>query len=243
MRDGSGMAGQVALVVGASGGIGTALVSALLDAGAREVIAASRRPAVSTDSRVIPVRMDLTSAASVLEAAQVYGALVDWVICVGGVNSNHRLDHYDERAAREEMETNYFGLINVYRAFAPSMKERRCGAFVNVLSVLALVNHPMMATYCASKAAALSLTQAMRAELATFGVRVHAVMPPAVDTRMSSHIPQPKLTPAAFAQQMVDSLLSGTEDIYPGAAAALRDSIRSDPKAVEQTFASRLAVR
>lgn len=242
MADGTGVRGQVALVVGATGGIGSATVDALLEAGASEVIAASRRPRPAANPRITPVRMDVTRPLSVMEISQAFGARVDWVVCVSGVNSNHRLAHYDESAAREEMETNYFGLINVFRAFAPAMKARRRGAFVNILSILAHVNHPMMATYCASKAAALSLTQAMRAELAPYGVRVHAVLPPVVDTRMSNHIPQPKLSAPAFAKLLVEALQAGAEDIYPAAAEVLRESLQRDWKAVERAFAARLPI-
>ena len=90
--------------------------------------------------------------------------------------------------AREEMEVNYFGLLNVARAFAPAMQARRQGVIVNMLSMVSLVNIPRMATYSASKAAAFSLTQAIRAELTPYGIHVCTMLPSATDTPMSAHL-------------------------------------------------------
>lgn len=237
-----GAAGRVVLVVGASGGIGSALVSALLEADAHEVIAAGRTTPAASHPRVTPIHMDVTQTSSVMKAAEIHGSRVDWVICINGVNSNHRLVQYDEAAAREEMETNYFGLINIFHAFAPAMKARRSGAIINILSALAHVNHPLMATYCASKAAAFSVTQAMRAELATSGVRVRAVLAPAVNTRMSAHLMQPKLAPEAFATLLIEALEGDEDDIYPAAAETLREALLRDRKAVERTFAAYIPI-
>ena len=72
----------------------------------------------------------------------------------------------DLEAARAEMETNYFGTLAMCRAFAPVLKANGGGAVINMLSILARVNLPAMGSLCASKAAALSLTQCVRAELA-----------------------------------------------------------------------------
>jgi NAD(P)-dependent dehydrogenase (short-subunit alcohol dehydrogenase family) len=240
---GTGVFGRTVLVIGASGGIGSAVATALLEAGASEVIAASRNPIAATGSRFNAVELDVRVPSSISRVAEVVGQRVDMVICVSGVNSNRRLTDYEETAAREEMETNYFGLLNVFRAFSPLLKAKGYGSFVNILSVLSHVNHPMMATYCASKAAAFSLTQAMRAELKPHGVSVVAVMPPVVDTQMSRHVPQPKLSPRALARLLIEGLDAGAEDIYPGAAAALRDALQQDSKNVERVFAARLPVQ
>ena len=113
-----------------------------------------------------------------------------------------------------------------------------------MLSVLAHVNLPMLGSYSASKAAALSLTEAARAELAPCGVRVCGIFPGAVDTRMSAHIPPPKLAPAQLAEAVVRMLRDGVEDIFPGAAAeGLNKAIRADRKAVEKEMAARLPAR
>lgn len=80
----------------------------------------------------------------------------------------------------------------------------------------------------------------MRAELAPFGVRVHAVLPPVVHTRMSAHVSQPKLSPEQLASEVLIGLQGEADDIYPGAARGLRDALQQDWKSVERMFASRL---
>ena len=77
------------------------------------------------------------------------------------------------------------------RWFEPSLrrcKRRRQGVIVNMLSMVSLVNIPRMATYSASKAAAFSLTQAIRAELMPYGIHVCTMLPSATDTPMSAHL-------------------------------------------------------
>lgn len=230
--------GKTVLVTGAGGGIGSALVTAFLAAGVAQVLAAGRSPVDARD-RVRFLPLDLTSEQAVAEAAQAAGP-VDIVVNNSGVNANQRLHGLDPVQAALEMDVNYFGLLRMYRAFAPAMQKRGSGCFVNMLTVLAHASLPTMATYCASKAAALSLSQAMRAELAPHGVRVMAVLPAAVDTRMSAHAPQPKLAPVELARAVVDALRSGADDVYPGAAANLRASLQADWKAVERMLAGRL---
>lgn len=228
------------LVIGASGGIGAEVVRAFIQAGAREVIAAGRTPPRQLHEGVEFIELDVTSAPSVHRAAEQVADRVSIVVNSSGINHGRRLTTIDLDSARREMEVNYFGLLNVYDAFAPAMKARHEGIFVNLLSVLAHANLPLMATYCASKAAALSLTQAMRAELAAFGVRVCAVLPAVVDTAMSSAIPPPKLSPAELADEIVQGVINEVEDIYPGAAAQIRKALQQDWKTVERNLAARL---
>ncbi len=234
------VAGKTFLVTGASGGIGAALVDAFVAAGAAEVIAASRRPGPAGRDRVVPLRLDVTAPPSVREAASSVAGKVDVLVNCSGVNWNQRLDGANLDGARQEMDVNYFGLLNMFAAFAPPMQQRGAGMFINILSSMAHANHPLMATYCASKAAAHSLTQAMRAELAPAGVRVMAVFPPAVDTAMSAVAKVPKMAPAALATGIVDAIEAGVEDLYPGDAQALRAQLLADGKAVERTLAARI---
>lgn len=233
--------GRVVLVTGATGGIGRCLTNAFLEAGAREVIATSREPRADADPRLTWIPLDLASRAGIEKAAAQVADRVDILVNNSGVNANSRLFAAGSaRHAREEMAVNYFGLLDMLQVFSAPMKARGSGTIVNMLTVLARVSHPMMASYCASKAAALAITQAARAELAPHGVRVCAVLPPAVDTGMSSHLPPPKLAPEALARALVDAILDGTEDLYPGAAAGLGEALQKDPKSVERLFASRL---
>jgi NAD(P)-dependent dehydrogenase (short-subunit alcohol dehydrogenase family)/uncharacterized OB-fold protein len=231
--------GKVVLITGASGGIGAELVRAFLEAGAAQVVAASRTLGSAGDARVQPLALDITAPASVAQAARDWAARVDIVVNNGGVNAGRRILEGSVDDARHEMDVNYFGTLHMAQAFLPAMKARGSGVMVNVLTILAHVNLPLAASYCASKAAALSLTQALRAEVAP-QVRVCAVFPGPVDTAMSAKLPPPKLSPAELARGIVQALRDGVEDYYPGAAETTRAALQQDWKSVERAMAARL---
>jgi NAD(P)-dependent dehydrogenase (short-subunit alcohol dehydrogenase family) len=126
----------------------------------------------------------------------------------------------------------------VTRAFAPALIRNK-GAVLNLLTILARVNLPFMGSYCASKAAALSLTQGLRADLGPKGVRVVAVMPGAIDTRMTAVLSIPKMTTADAAREILDGYEAGEEDIYVGEMAkGLAAGLAQDHKTVERQLAS-----
>jgi NAD(P)-dependent dehydrogenase (short-subunit alcohol dehydrogenase family)/uncharacterized OB-fold protein len=231
--------GRTVLVSGAEGGIGRALVEAFVKAGAARVWAATRRPVTATPddgALVRPVRMDVTDIASVEAAVEATGGGVEILVNNAGVTAiSGLLDADTIDGARREIEVNYLGTLNVIRSFAPAMKERGQGVIVNVLTVLAHVNLPSMGSYCASKAAALSMTQGVRAELMPWGVRVAAIFPSTVDTPASSDSPPPKLRPAQVAGALVRQIIDGTEDVYPGSIATdLYGGWRDNHKVVER---------
>jgi NAD(P)-dependent dehydrogenase (short-subunit alcohol dehydrogenase family) len=236
--------GKVALVTGANRGIGAALVEALVSAGAERVYAASRagKPALSHEA-VVPMSLDVTSEGDVARAAEI-ASDVQILINNAGVSSGASLLGAAtlEDAARE-MQVNYFGTLAMCRAFAPVLARNEGGAIVNVLSILSRVSLPPVGSYSASKAAAYSLTQSLRAELASQGTLVIGVMPGFVDTEMASRVPFPKLSPAALAASVIEALSTGTEDVYPGEASQVAELLRQDPKAVERRFATLFATQ
>ena len=139
------------------------------------------------------------------------------------------------------MDVNYFGLLRMVRAFAPAMQRRRQGAIVNMLSMVSLVNVPRMATYCASKAAAYSLTQAIRAELMPYGIHVCTMLPSATDTPMSAHLSIPKLKPATVADAVIAAIRDGIEDAHEGLIhEEIYQGLRTDPKSIERQMAAKL---
>lgn len=237
------IAGTIALVTGANRGIGRALVEALLQAGACKIYAATRDGAavVPGDARVVPLALDIADPAQVAAASRA-AADVQLLINNAGVNRNSALLHaasLDD--ARAEMETNYFGTLAMCRAFAPVLARQGGGAIVNMLSIAARVNLPFMGSLCASKAAGLSMTQGVRAELAGQGTRVVAVMPGAVDTRMTAGVDVPKMQPAEVARCVIDALAAGHEEIYPGdMATGMAAGLAADAKAVEKQCAAYL---
>lgn len=196
---------------------------------------------------MVPVLLDITDDARIAEVATELGDVSILVNNAGISRSQPLLGAADPGAAQEEMRVNYFGTLAAVRAFAPVLKANGGGAIVNVLSILGRVNLPAVGSYSASKAAAFSLTQGIRAELAAQGTLVIGVMPGFVDTDMAAGVNQPKMTPAAVATEIVGALQLGIEDVYPrgrfappGPAADVARGLLRDPKTVERSFAGRL---
>jgi short-subunit dehydrogenase len=182
--------------------------------------------------------MDVTSDDDVNKAA---AQATDITLLINNAGVNHNtafLLAADLSVAREEFECNYLAPLRITRAFAPALIANK-GAMLNILTILARVNLPFMGSYCASKAAALSLTQGLRAELGPKGVRVAAALPGAVDTRMTAGQPIPKMSPAEAATEILDGFESGEEEIYVGdMARGLAEGLAKDPKGVERQLAS-----
>lgn len=234
--------GKIVLVTGANGGIGGALVKALLDKGVEKVYAAARSTdavaelAHRGDNRLVAVRLDVTHAASVAGTAEQCRD-VDLVINNAGVNRcKGFMGTTVLEDARQEMEVNYFGTLAMCRAFAPVLASRG-GAIVNVCSIIGLVNLPANGTYCASKAAVHSLLQGLRAELAPRGIRVMGVYPGPVDTRMTAGQEMPKATPDQVAAAILAGVEKGDEYIFPDPMSQhVHAMLEKDPRQVERDF-------
>ena len=195
--------GCVALVTGGNRGIGQAFVEQLLQGGAARVYCGARVPAdvpaSLLDAGAVPVPLDITDTASVAAAADACDDLTV-LINNAGFHGRDRLvltDHPE--VAREEMEVNYFGTLNMIRAFAPVLAANGGGAIVNVLSVAGAVPTAFMGGYSPSKAAALFLSTIARAELDPQGTTVTALVVGSVDTRMADHVEGVKESPADIA--------------------------------------------
>jgi len=132
---------------------------------------------------------------------------------------------------------NYFGALRMARALAPAMIERREGMIVNIATAFAKVNLPLVGTYCASKAALLSLGQALRAYLGDRGVHVMTVLPTTIDTDMSKGADVPKMTTAFVAAEILRHVREETIDPPIGEEAErILDGLLKDPVAMEKMF-------
>jgi NAD(P)-dependent dehydrogenase (short-subunit alcohol dehydrogenase family) len=133
---------------------------------------------------------------------------------------------------------NFTGLYRMIRAFTPTLTARR-GALVNVLTLLSYAPAPPMAGYSASKAAAHSLTLALRPALTRAGVRVHGVYPAGIDTDMLAGFDVDKADPRAVADATLDGLAAGQEDIYPDPVSTQMGEVWGrDPRAFTAAFAA-----
>ena len=192
--------------------------------------------------RAAIVPLDVTDGRSVQELAGEIGGKVDVLI---NTADHHRTFSIASRrgveTAQQEMDVNYFGLLRLAQSFAPVLKARAADepsnaiAWVNLLSIFALANYPPHGTYSASKAAAFSLSQALRAELRPAGVRVINLFPGPIDDEWDQLEMPPKLSPAALATAVVKALKGSVEDVYPGDVA--QDWVArhlDNPKALER---------
>jgi NAD(P)-dependent dehydrogenase (short-subunit alcohol dehydrogenase family) len=205
------LAERAVLVTGANRGMGREYVGQLLDRGVRKVYAAARDPRTIDigDSRVAPLQLDVTDAASVAAAVEI-AADVTVLINNAGITRGVSVLDRDTSALRAELETNLFGPLAMASAFADQIGEQS-GAIVNVASVLAWA--PFGASYSVSKAALWSATDSMRLELAPRGVQVVGVYVGLVDTDMASFSDRPKSAPADVIRQVLDGVVSGADEV------------------------------
>jgi NAD(P)-dependent dehydrogenase (short-subunit alcohol dehydrogenase family) len=176
--------------------------------------------------QIAPVSLDVTDTRSVHELAAEIGSKVDILI---NTNDHRRTPSVASRrgveTAQLEMDVNYFGLLRLAQEFAPALKARAADgaasaiAWVNVLSIFALSNYPPHGTYSAAKTAALSLSQGLRAELQTAGVRLINLFPGPIDDEWYQLEMPPKLSPVSLASALVEALKNSVEDVYPGEVA------------------------
>ncbi len=205
------IAGKTVLVTGANRGIGQALVEEALGRGAARVYAGTRQPLAHPDERVVPLTLDVTSAAQI-EAAAASVENLDLLVNNAGIA---RYDDLTDRTALEQhLAVNLFGTYAVTRAFLPLLIASG-GAIVNNVSTMALAPFPITPAYAISKAAAFNMTQSLRALLAGQGVRVHAALTGPTDTDMTRGFEIPKSSPASVARAIFDAIDDGQEDIFP----------------------------
>src|SRR5258706_11653732 len=242
------------LVTDAKTAAGQALVRALAAAGAELIWAGHAEPwkkfAGFDELRKIPqvtlLPLDLTDSKNVREAAAEIGGKVDILI---NNAEYHRAFGIANRAgvetARAEMDVYYFGLLRLAQEFGPAMRSRGADgqasavAWVNLLSIYALANFPPHGTFSASKAAAHSLAQCLRAEMRPAGVRVVNAFPGPIDDEWNQLQPPPKLAPEALAAAIVKALQEGVEDVFPGdVAQEWLARWRDNPKALERELSA-----
>ena len=242
--------GRRVLITGASRGLGRTLAFAFAKAGAREVLAGARKPedieklkstAAAISAPITPIKLDVTSEDDVNATANL--GFIDILVNNAGVASYGDPLQMKFEDAMREMNVNYFGALRMARALAPTMIERGEGMIVNVATAFAKVNLPLVGTYCASKAALLSLGQALRAYLGDKGVHVMTVMPTTIDTDMSKGADVPKMTTEFVATEILRHIRAETIDPPIGEEAeGILDGLFKDPAAMERMIGQIRAV-
>ncbi len=233
--------------------VGQALAEAFVKAGADLIWVGHAEPWKRlpgwSDLAKIPqvtlVPLDLTNGKAVDELAGSIGGKVDIVVNNAEVHRTYGIAaRRGIDVARDEMDINYFGALRLAQAFGGAMKSRAADgvtsatAWVNLLSIYALANFPPHGTYSASKAAAYSLAQCLRAEMRPSGIRVVNVFPGPIDDEWNQAMPPPKVSPKALSSAIVKALHDGVEDVYPGdVAQEWLERWRDNPKVLERELA------
>jgi NAD(P)-dependent dehydrogenase (short-subunit alcohol dehydrogenase family) len=205
--------GSVALVTGANRGLGQVYARELVKRGAAKVYGAARDPAGVTEPGVTPIALDITDAERVAQVAAQCADVSLLVNNAGVMKASTFINAPNQDAARLEMDTNYFGTLNMCRAFAPVLAANGGGAIVNMLSITSFYTNPFNASYGASKAAAWSLTNGVRLELHHQGTLVVAVHAGFIDTDMAALVNAPKDSPESVAQQVFDAVEAGQVEV------------------------------
>ncbi|MGP3533764.1 SDR family oxidoreductase [Microbacterium sp. RD1] len=205
---------QIALVTGANRGIGRQFVLELLDRGAAKVYATARRPETipTDDPRVVPLRLDLLDSESVAEAA-ASAADVTLLVNNAGISTGATLVRGELAEIRREMDTHFWGTLEVIRAFSPILGANGGGAIVNVLSALSWFAAPGAGAYAAAKAAEWNMTNGVRLELAAQGTLVQGVLLGAADTDIMAGYEGPMIPPRQVAQSSLDGLADGAIEV------------------------------
>jgi NAD(P)-dependent dehydrogenase (short-subunit alcohol dehydrogenase family) len=236
--------GSIALVTGANRGIGRALTQALIQAGAAKVYATARDPrqleglVAEAQGKVVALPLDVTDPAQIARAAAASGDTT-LVFNNAGVWVSGSVLESTRAQLEEDLAINFFGALNVARAFVPVLERANKAGIVNILSVVSLAAVPALGGYSVSKAAASSMTQALRAELAARNIDVYGVYPGPIDTDMVRAVDGPKTSPAVTAQAIVAGVNAGQLDIFPDPMAQTVHGLWSkDPAELVRQFAA-----
>ena len=195
--------GAVVLVTGGNRGIGKAIVDDLLGRGVRKVYATARNPEPSTDDRVVTLPLEVTDPASIEALVK---AAPDVTVLINNAGGSSPDTYLDAPLAdiRTVFETNFFGPLNVTRAFVPVIERNGGGHILNAHSALSWVARH--GAYAATKAAFWLQTNAIRLELQDRGIGVTGLHMGYVDTDMAAAVTDPKSKPADIAREALDGI-------------------------------------
>lgn len=216
---------KVALITGASRGIGQAIAEAYAAAGAKVILASRKQAGLDIVAQTIRDNGgealavaahtgDETAVSSLIsQATAAYGG-IDIVVNNAATNPHfgHILSAEDSHWDKI-LDVNVKGYFRVAKACAESMKERGGGKIINIASIAGLEPQPMMGVYSVSKAAVLMLTQVMAAELAQFNIQVNAIAPGFVKTKFSSALWQNPMINEAVLKSIPQQRMAEPEEL------------------------------
>ena len=232
---------KTALITGANRGIGKIIAESFLENGAAKIYAAVRNPESAASlvdeygDRVEVIEIDMSKPASIIKAAQK-AQDVDVVVNNAGVlTSTTPMQDNALESLNYEMDINVGGLVRMAQAFAPVLKTNGGGAFIQLNSIASLKNFVAFTTYSASKAAAYSITQALREVLSEQGTHVISVHPGPIATDMGREAGLHEIAEPAtlVADSIITALNNGEFHAFP-------DTIAKQFEGEYQNFATNI---
>ena len=245
------MANKIAVVTGGAGGIGQAVVARLAQSGfgvcildqndkaGQEFVEQLRKDKYEAEF----YRVELRRAAEIKEVFETVYAkqrCIDVLVnLAGGTLHKHPIHEFPLSEWREVIDVNLKATFLCCQAVSKRMKEAKSGAIINTSSNFGITGSAGRTAYSAAKAAAFSVTQALRGELALKGISVHAVLPGPIDTDMVRDFQMPKTSPDAVARAIIEGVEAGLEEILPDPAAREMFALwKRDPKALQAQLAN-----
>ena len=197
------------LITGASTGLGKATAKLFL-ANGWNVIATMRNPDKEKELNELPnlvlLPLDVTKTAQILETVQKALGLgpIDVVFNNAGYGLIGAVESHSEQQIRAQFDTNFFGTLEVIRAFIPYFRKQQKGLFINTTSLCGLVSNPQSAVYNASKWALQGLAESMSYDLAQFGIGIKNVAPGGIKTEFMKgmQVTEDKAYEATMAKMM-----------------------------------------
>ncbi|VAW57868.1 hypothetical protein MNBD_GAMMA11-1281 [hydrothermal vent metagenome] len=234
---------KTALVTGSNRGIGLAYVETLIKQGARKVYACARDASTLESLNALnpdiveAVLFDITHAEHIQALKEKVTSLDLLINNAGVIHGGFFCDDNDTDIIRQEMETNYYGPLNLIRALLAPLKQSK-GCIINVSSIAGISSFLGLGPYSATKAALHSLTQGFRMELSADGVLVAGVYPGPINTRMAADYDMEKAPPGQVAERTFEAIAKGETDIFPDAfSEQMYGLFLNHPRELEKTFA------
>lgn len=192
---------KVAMITGASRGIGYAIANQLASLGCNLALISTKRPIieeVGTELKqkygvdVLPMQVDVKDVNSVNQAVSEiiskWGS-IQFLVNNAGITRDSLLIRMTSEDWDEVIDTNLKGCFNSAKGVCKSMMKRREGVIVNITSVVGMMGNPGQANYSAAKAGVIGFTKTLARELAPRGVRVNAIAPGFIKSSMTDKIP------------------------------------------------------
>ena len=259
----SDIAGQVIWITGASSGIGKGLALALAGKGARLVLSGRNRSALEAVAADCPgahveafEATDLDALPAIAQRVEAATGGIDWLVNNAGISQRSLALDTEFDVYRTLMEVDFFAPLRLTQLVLPAMVARRRGRIINNASVAGKVGSPLRTGYCAAKHALVGWSDALRAEIAQYGVEVHVLTPGFVATGIGAnaltgdgsrkgegHDPvDGGITIDEAAAQIIAGVLAGQPEIAVGREGAAEMQLlglkRQDPEACFRLMAS-----